>query len=455
MPSLSVPLLLACLLMSAAGANDRLTAGDRAPELSIDHFIKGERVDDFPEGKVTLVEFWATWCAPCIELFPHISELQEKYADDLVVINVTYEDLELATTFLEQPGYAEITRFRIAADPDGSMQRDWTIAAQQPTLPMAFLVDREGILRYVGDPRGMDRTLEHVITGKAPPESRAPSFTGAARDAFFGVEGTHSADALARLDELRASLSAPGGVLSFEQELVLPGALKMGKKGKAHDLRKTREGVLLLSADHGARLDATRTLHLPGMGGMSEKESVIFDGDRLLLKFTSGSPFAPPPLPTDGWYQVGRSEAQALVDNSPMPIPLALLMSISPALSNPLDVLDALIRVSALELLSDAEGAVVLAGPAAPAADVPGAPGKPGAAMTAPETTTLRIEFPREPGGAVHVIVGDPEAPSFRMQLERRESEAEPDATLFDIGDTEPTPLLPILFEGQGAMGGG
>jgi thiol-disulfide isomerase/thioredoxin len=46
-------------------------------------------------GKVVLVDFWATWCVPCVTLFPHTVELQQRLADQgLVVISVSMDDVK-------------------------------------------------------------------------------------------------------------------------------------------------------------------------------------------------------------------------------------------------------------------------------------------------------------------------------------------------------------------------
>ena len=45
-------------------------------------------------GKVVVVDFWATWCVPCVKNFPHVVEMQKKYAKDgLVVISVSIDEL--------------------------------------------------------------------------------------------------------------------------------------------------------------------------------------------------------------------------------------------------------------------------------------------------------------------------------------------------------------------------
>jgi thiol-disulfide isomerase/thioredoxin len=43
-------------------------------------------------GKVVLVDFWATWCGPCLEQLPHSVELAEKFGDKLAVVTVSMDD---------------------------------------------------------------------------------------------------------------------------------------------------------------------------------------------------------------------------------------------------------------------------------------------------------------------------------------------------------------------------
>jgi thiol-disulfide isomerase/thioredoxin len=49
------------------------------------------RLDSF-KGKVILINFWATWCGPCKAEIPSLVELQEEYADDLVVLGFSVDD---------------------------------------------------------------------------------------------------------------------------------------------------------------------------------------------------------------------------------------------------------------------------------------------------------------------------------------------------------------------------
>ena len=95
-------------------------------------------------GKIVLVDFWATWCGPCVKQFPHTVELSRKYADKgLVVISVSFDDLD---------DEAEVRKF--LAEHGATFENLLTnVNAQQAiddfkidngTIPNYWLYDRSG-----------------------------------------------------------------------------------------------------------------------------------------------------------------------------------------------------------------------------------------------------------------------------------------------------------------------
>jgi peroxiredoxin len=84
-----------CLPLHAAGAPApaKLSPGSLAPQFSrLD--LAGKRVDLHAlRGKVVLIDFWASWCAPCIVEIPHLIDLQKRYASrGLEVVGVSLDD---------------------------------------------------------------------------------------------------------------------------------------------------------------------------------------------------------------------------------------------------------------------------------------------------------------------------------------------------------------------------
>jgi len=109
------------------------------------------------KGKVVLVDFWATWCGPCREKFPHTLALAKKYGPDgLTVVSVCMDspdpkDQEKALHFL-QSQHAEITNLSNRIDDQDAAFGAFDIDGG--ALPHFKIYDRKGIVRqkFGGDP---------------------------------------------------------------------------------------------------------------------------------------------------------------------------------------------------------------------------------------------------------------------------------------------------------------
>ena len=89
------------------------------------------------EGKVILLNFWATWCGPCVGEMPAFEKLQETYGEDLVLLAVNSgETQETVQAFLEENGYT----FPVALDPD------YTVSDLYPTdgIPYTVIIGTDG-----------------------------------------------------------------------------------------------------------------------------------------------------------------------------------------------------------------------------------------------------------------------------------------------------------------------
>jgi len=178
-------LVLAAGLVPLAAAQDAATAvpakaeptvkvGSPAPEFKVEKFLKGTPFTGFEKGKVYVIEFWATWCGPCITSMPHISELQHEYADKGVTIcgvNI-WEDQEYsentltkAADFVTKKG--DGMAYTVAYDGAAKfMDTNWMRAAGRNGIPSAFVVDGTGTIAWMGHPMQLDVVLAEVVAGK-------------------------------------------------------------------------------------------------------------------------------------------------------------------------------------------------------------------------------------------------------------------------------------------------
>lgn len=157
-------------MANGALANDLLTVGDLAKPLKITHWLKGKEVTKLEPGKVYVLEFWATWCGPCIANMEHLSEAQEKYQDrNVKVIGLSDEPLQKTVKFLlgkygkVQKPQNERIRYALATDPDRSVHKDYFDAAGLRGIPSVFIIGKDARIEWIGHPTDMDPVLEAVV----------------------------------------------------------------------------------------------------------------------------------------------------------------------------------------------------------------------------------------------------------------------------------------------------
>jgi thiol-disulfide isomerase/thioredoxin len=151
-------LTLDSAIADATDSESRLKIGDPAPILRPITWIKGEPITHYDRSRIYVVEFWATWCPPCVDAMPQLTALQSKYRDKLTVVGVNA--LESAMGEGDENSVRAFVRkdrprmgYTVAMD-DPMKQpvfTGWMVSAGLCCLPAAFIVDRKGAIVWIGN----------------------------------------------------------------------------------------------------------------------------------------------------------------------------------------------------------------------------------------------------------------------------------------------------------------
>ncbi|MCO6426294.1 TlpA family protein disulfide reductase [Sinorhizobium meliloti] len=149
-----------------------LETNSPAPALKVQDWVRGQTLAKFQPGKVYLVEFWATWCGPCLSAMPDLMQLQEKYRDNGVEVVAVAADEEAATAD-EVKAYLDAwltekfptLNFRVGLDCTGEMKKLWMEASFSFGIPSSFVVDRDSCIAFIGHPAELDDVLPKVLDG--------------------------------------------------------------------------------------------------------------------------------------------------------------------------------------------------------------------------------------------------------------------------------------------------
>ena len=106
--------------------------------------MQGENVDfNTFQGKKILINFWATWCPPCIAEMPSMQALYNDYKDDIVFLFVTNDDAQTVRSFLKANGY-KLPVYTAVTAPIQELEGN--------SLPTTYIIDENGeiVIRKVG-----------------------------------------------------------------------------------------------------------------------------------------------------------------------------------------------------------------------------------------------------------------------------------------------------------------
>jgi thiol-disulfide isomerase/thioredoxin len=142
-----------CLLFTAT-LQANVSEGSSMPTFSLNKLNGGGSVSSSSlRGRVTLVDFWASWCVPCRLAVPALEKLHN---EGINVISITIDkDAEKAISFMKKYNVS----YTVLQDPTGSVAGQFGL----PTMPTSFLIDKSGkvIKIYPGFKSGDEETMSN------------------------------------------------------------------------------------------------------------------------------------------------------------------------------------------------------------------------------------------------------------------------------------------------------
>lgn len=148
-----------------------INIGDAAPPLYVQEWIKGSPIQQLEKGRIYVLEFWATWCRPCMAAMPHISALARKYHDKITFIGMdVYEQENTSVQKIKHvvDSLGDKMDYHVAMDDNNRMVEEWLVASgeKENGIPRSIVVDAEGRLAWMGYPKDLDTVLEKMVGNK-------------------------------------------------------------------------------------------------------------------------------------------------------------------------------------------------------------------------------------------------------------------------------------------------
>ena len=159
-------IIITLLGSNVASSQNELVVGKMAPNINITDYIFNTPSDKNFKNKFILLEFWATWCGPCLEEVPRLNKFQEKFKSkkDFVFISITNEKPDKVLRTLKRIPFNSI----VVSDQTGKTFKNFIEDKDGSySIPKTILIDNKGIVKWIGSPYDLnDLILDKFINMK-------------------------------------------------------------------------------------------------------------------------------------------------------------------------------------------------------------------------------------------------------------------------------------------------
>ena len=152
-------------VLTAAPPAQQPKVGDPAPAIVANDWLNWE--GDAPslsalQGRVVMIEFWGTWCGPCVRAMPGIQKLHDRFGEQgLTVLAISYESPDKMQPFLKKHAYT----MPVGSDPEKKTIGAYGVSG----WPMTVVIDKEGKVAHVGTPYSAEAAVEKALGLEAGP----------------------------------------------------------------------------------------------------------------------------------------------------------------------------------------------------------------------------------------------------------------------------------------------
>jgi thiol-disulfide isomerase/thioredoxin len=265
----------------------KLNVGDAAPAFKVSKWLQGTEVKSFEKGKVYVVEFWATWCGPCIVMMPHMSDLQLEYREKgITFIGFTAKDPNNSAEKVEQfvGKRGPKLKYTFAYADDRETYDAWMKAANQNGIPCCFVIGRDQKIAYIGHPMYLDEVLPKVDTGTwTKDDVAAMEKVGKEVDEVFRALGGDAEVALKTLADFEKNHPKLAHIPYF----TAPKITALLKAKKTDEARKFAEEVIakaIKADDTGALQSVSGALRSPAANGDKDLLALSIKAAEAMVK---------------------------------------------------------------------------------------------------------------------------------------------------------------------------